>query len=394
MSNVLLATDSTELHARVYEAALGACLVLPAHPMPSEPAQLLGQLKHESLPDVLVLDATHAPREAIALAARFDAELPGTGLVLIGDPERLSLSALRAGVRDVVPATADVEMLRETINRVSRSVLALRSPTQQAAVVQAATVQGRVLTVLSPKGGAGKTTISTNLAVGLAEAAPGQVVLVDLDVQFGDVATALALEPEHTLDEIVLSGALNDPIALKTRMTLHSSGLSVICAPETPAAADALTTDQVSALVELLAGQFRFVVIDTPPGLGPLTLAALDHTTDPVLVTTYDVTGVRGLAKELANLRELGMLTSARQIVLNFADPKGGLSVQDIEATIQARVDLTIPHSKAVTPALNTGVPLLRHKPRDPVTKQMRKLIAYYTGSGNRRVLGRHRTAA
>lgn len=394
MTNVLLTTDSSQLHARVHEASGGSCIALPAHPLPTEPAQLIAQLQHESLPDVLVLDATRSPRDALALAARFDRELPGTGLVLIGDPAALSLEALRVGVRDVVPADSGVAELRVAIDRVAAAVLARRAPAVPVVGLPTAIVGARVLTVLSPKGGAGKTTIATNLAIGLVESAPGEVVLVDLDVQFGDVATALALEPEATLDDIVHSGALRDPIALKTRLTQHASGLSVICAPKTPAAADGVEPDQISALLDLLTSQFRFVVVDTPPGLGPLTLAALDHTTDPVLVTTYDVAGARGLAKELATLRELGMLTNERQVVLNFADPKTGLSVQDIEATIRSRVDLTIPHSKAVTASLNTGVPLLQQKPRDPVSKQLRKLLAYYSGAGARRSAGRHRTSA
>jgi pilus assembly protein CpaE len=393
VSNVLLATDSSDLHARVHEAAGGTCIALPAHPLPAEPAQLLAQLQHGSLPDVLLLDAGRAPQAAIALAARFDRELPGTGLVLIGDPAELSLQALRVGVRDVVPPDAGVEALRETIDRVAHAVQARRAPSAPAVGLPVPRAQARILTVLSPKGGAGKTTLATNLAVGLAEAAPGDVVLVDLDVQFGDVATALALQPEAALDDIVRSGALRDPIALKTRLTQHESGLSVVCAPETPAAADEIQPEHVTALLELLTSQFQFVVIDTPPGLGPLTLAALDQTTDPVLVTTFDVAGARGLAKELATLRALGMLTSARQVVLNFADPKGGLTVSDVEATIRSRVDLTFPHSKAVTVSLNTGVPLLRQKPRDPVAKQMRKLLAYYVSPGARRASGRHRTS-
>lgn len=395
MTNVLLTTDSSELEARVHAAAGGNCIAVPAHPIPADPAQLLAQLRHDSLPDIVVLDASRAPQDALALAERFDRELPGTGVVLIGDPGAISVAAMRAGVRDVLPADTDAESLRVALDRVGAAVLARRAqvgimPTP-APVAQAA--PGRVLTVLSPKGGAGKTTIATNLAVGLAQTAPGSVVLVDLDVQFGDVATALSLEPEFTLDDVVHGAALRDPIAMKTHLTHHPSGLSVVCAPDNPAAADTITPEQVSALLSLLATQFRFVVVDTAAGLEARTLAALDHTTDPLLLTTFDVTGSRGLRKEIATLRDLGMLTNARQVVLNFADPKGGLSVADVEATIRSRVDLTIPISKAVTASLNTGTPLLQQKPNDAASKQLRKLLTYYAGTAVRRANGRHRAA-
>ncbi len=395
MSNVLLATDSTSLHQRVHEASGGTCIAVPSHPLPADPAQLLAQLGHETLPDILVLDASRAPEEALALAARFDRELPGTGLVLVGDPELLALEALRAGVRDVVPADAGIDALRVALGRVAQGIAIRRAqPVDPVTAMPIAQAPGRVLTVLSPKGGAGKTTLATNLAVGLAEGAPGAVVLVDLDVQFGDVATALGLSPEYALDDVVHGASLHDPIALKTHLTLHPSGLSVVCAPASPAAGDTVTAEHVSALLALLATQFRFVVVDTAAGLGAHTLAALDHTTDPLLITTFDVAGARGLAKEMATLRELGMLTNARQVVLNFADPRSGLSASDVEATIRSRVDFSIPHSKAVTASLNMGVPLLTRSPRDPVSKQLRKLLGYYSGVGSRRANGRHRAAA
>lgn len=396
MSNVLLTTDSADLQTRVHQASGGTCIAVPSHPLPAEPAQLLAQLQHDSLPDILVLDATRAPGEALALAARFDRELPGTGVVLIGDPAEISVAAMRAGVRDVLAPDTDTEALRIALDRVGQAVLARRTQAGGVAVpaVGAMNVPGRVLTVLSPKGGAGKTTVATNLAIGIAQSAPGSVVLVDLDVQFGDVATALSLDPEYTLDDVVHGAAVRDPIALKTHLTQHPSGLSVVCAPDNPAVADSITPDQVSALLAMLSTQFRYVVVDTAAGLEARTLAALDHTTDPVLLTTFDVPGARGLRKEIATLRELGMLTNARQVVLNFADPKAGLSVSDVEATIRSRVDLTVPFSKAVTASLNTGTPLLQQKPNDAASKQLKKLLAYYVGAGTRRANGRHRVSA
>ena len=395
MSNVLLTTDSPDLAAMVQKASGGTCIAVPAHPLPNEPRQLLAQLHHQSLPDILMLDATRAPEEALALASRFDREFPGTGVVLVGDPEVLSGPAMRVGVRDVIAPDTDLDGLRASLEYIGETVLS-RRVMASGTVASTPTLHapGRVVTVLSPKGGAGKTTVSTNLAIGLAEAAPGAVVLVDLDVQFGDVATALSLDPEYTLDDVVHGAALRDPIAMKTHLTQHASGLSVVCAPENPAVADTITPEQVSALLSSLAAQFRFVVVDTAAGLEARTLAALDHTTDPVLLTTFDVPGARGLRKEIATLRELGMLTNARQVVLNFADTKSGLSVSDVEATIRSRVDLTIPFSKAVTASLNAGTPLLHHKPKDTASKQLHKLLALYAAPSNREAHGRRRASA
>lgn len=391
MNNVLLATDSHTLQERVHTAADGACITVPATPLSVEPAAFLGQLRGAPLPDIVVLDTTTSRREALELAGGLDRLFPGTGLVLVGTADdALAIAALRAGVRDVVPAEVSVEHLRDVLARVGEAARVRRVPVGVPASVPDTGLEppwtptptaprpGRVVSVLSPKGGVGKTTVATNLAVGLAQAQAGSTVLVDLDLQFGDVATALGLEPETTLADIVRHRNHEDPIALKTQLAQHGSGLLVVCAPEDPAAGGTVTPEHVEALLVQLASQFRYVVLDTAAGLGAHTLAALDHTTDPLLLTSMDVPGVRGLRKELDALHDLGMLPDSRRIVLNFADPRAGLSLSDVQATIRTRVDASMPHSKAAVVAMNMGVPLVTHQPRDPVSKRLRTLQAAY----------------
>ncbi|GAA4426054.1 hypothetical protein GCM10023169_24480 [Georgenia halophila] len=237
---------------------------------------------------------------------------------------------------------------------------------------------GSVISVVSPKGGVGKTTVATNLAVGLARTEPHSTVLVDLDVQFGDVASALNLSPEYSLVDAVRGPAARDSMVLKTFLTLHETGLYVVCGPDSPVAADSVSADAVSHLLEMLASEFRYVVVDTAPGLSEHTLAAMDQTSDLVLVTSMDVPGVRGLRKELDTLDDLGMFRDARFVTLNFADRRGGLSVADVEATLGAEVDLVLPRSKAALASVNLGVPLLQSRLRDPLTKQLRALVGRY----------------
>lgn len=252
--------------------------------------------------------------------------------------------------------------------------------------------RGQIISVVSPKGGVGKTTVATNVAVGLARTQSHPTVLVDLDVQFGDVGTALALAPRHTLADAVRGPAASDAMVLKTVLTQHKTGLYVICGSETPAAADAVTADDVARLLRTLAEEFRYVVVDTAPGLSEHTLAALDVTTDPVLLTSMDVPGVRGLRKELRMFDALGMFPDDRLVALNFADRRSGLSLPDVEATLGTQVDLLLPRSKAVPLSVNLGVPLLQNGVRDPMTKRLRELVGRFSPpeAGPRRARGRH----
>ena len=246
------------------------------------------------------------------------------------------------------------------------------------ATLHSSAMAGRVISVVSPKGGVGKTTVATNLAVGLASTDRHSTVLVDLDLQFGDVASALNLDPDHSLPDTLHGPASRDTMVLKTFLTLHETGLYVICGPTSPAAADSITADQLSHLLQMLASEFRYVVVDTAAGLSEHVLAAMDESSDLILVTRMDVPGVRGLRKELDALTELGMLTDSRCVVLNFSDSRDGLTVADAQATIGSAIDLTLPRSKATPRSVNQGVPLLQSGVRDPMTKELRRLVSRF----------------
>jgi pilus assembly protein CpaE len=333
---------------------------------------------------VLVLDcAASGVAQALELTKRLDAECPAVSVVLVSEGGgELALPALRAGATDILdPSAETAEIVRVTQRAADlaevRSAQQTGAPTAQ--VDEAP--RGRVISVVSPKGGVGKTTVSTNLAVGLARSAPQATVLVDLDIQFGDVASGLNLDPEYFLPSAVNGPASRDTMVLKTFLTLHETGLYVICAPESPVEADGITAEHVRQLLRTLAAEFRYVVVDTAPGLSEHTLAAMDETTDLVLLTSMDVPGLRGLRKEIETLRALNLLQQRRhKVVINFADASAGLSEADIEATIGAPVDVMLPRSKAAPESVNLGVPLLQSGVRDPMTKQLRSLVDLHIG--------------
>ena len=402
MSHLLLVSDSTDLRQSVADAARSQISVIAGQPLPAGPSQLFQQLGAGTpIPQVIVLDAAAGGDEALALATRLDVECPGIAVVLVSEqPDALALAALRAGVCDVVRPDAETPELRTVLVRALHTAQAAAQPVPgDPAISGDATARGRVITVVSPKGGVGKTTVATNLAVGLARTAPLTTVLVDLDVQFGDVASALSLDPDHTLLDVTRGPAAQDSMVLKTFLTQHPTGLYAVCGPANPADADAVTPDDVARLLQTLASEFRYVVVDTAPGLDEHALTAIDQTDELVLLTGLDVPGVRGLRKELDILRDLGVAFDGRHVLVNFADPHSGLTKADVEATIGTDVDLVLPRSRAVQISVNQGAPLLQSDARDPMTKQLRKLVDRFTPAPMRpaetaaptRTSGRHR---
>ncbi|TFV80222.1 MinD/ParA family protein [Blastococcus sp. CT_GayMR20] len=381
MSRVVLAgAAGEELILRVKQATDGDVTVLPPGRLPADPARLFEQLVDGELPDVLLV-GPHAPApEVLTLASRLDVQSPGIAVVLMADPSpEMWQAAMRAGIRDLLPPTAEVADIRAAVDRAGQAAASRRRVLRPVSETERYT--GRVITIASPKGGVGKTTVSTNLAIGLTAAAPQSTVLVDLDVQFGDCASALGLVPEYTLPDAVRGPASEDTMVLKTFLTQHPSGLYAVCGAESPAAGDTVSGEDVTRLLASLAREFRYVVVDTAPGLSEQTLAALDRATDVVMLTSMDVPGVRGLRKELDVLRELCMIPAGRHVVMNFADPKGGLSVRDVETTIGAGVDVVLPRSKAVPASTNQGVPIISSSRRDPMAKELRRLVSRFAAT-------------
>ena len=374
MIRVALCTPDRTLVERLRQAIGDSFEHIVSERLPQTAQQLLDELQGAGHPDIVVLDAGPGLEDALVLTRDLAAQ-EGVNVVLVStDVESLAFEALRAGARDLVPAQAGPGELRAALDRAA--ALVVRTAPAEGGTGTAASGQaGHVLTVTSPKGGVGKTTVATNLAVGLAQRFPQQVVLVDLDVHFGDVGSALNLTAQHTLPEIARGPAARDSIAVKSFLTLHSTGLYVVPGSDSPAAADSVTAADVADLLEQLRQMFAYVVVDTAPGLTEHTLAALDHTDSLVLVTSLDVPGVRGLRRELDTLAQLKLVPSRRFIVLNFHDHSRGLTIDDVEATIRAKVDLVLPQSKVVPLSTNQGVPLVQGNGRDPVTRQLRALI-------------------
>ena len=314
------------------------------------------------------------PDRVLELADTFDRARPDICVVLAAEPSAEILErALRAGVRDVIDPHGPVELVAEATLRAVRAAERRHAVAAGGGPVTAA---HRIITMVSPKGGSGKTTIASNLGVELSMRLPGQVAIADLDLQFGDVASALQLTPEHTVADVARAPADVDSTMLKVFLTAHPSGLFALCAPSTPAEADDVSLDDATGAVRGLAEQFAVTLVDTAGGLGEHTLAAMEIATDLVFVSTMDVGCVRSLRKAIDAIDQLGMRSQRRWFVLNRGDAKVGLDAADVEAAVGLAADATIASSRLVPLSMNQGSPIVESEPRSPVAKQL-KLFAH-----------------
>lgn len=379
MSRFVLITPEVDFERRVRAATAGMSGSLQwfqADYLPAGPREILDQLLGEP-PEVLILGPGLEIDDSLKHASLLDLQFPEISVVLAAEQsESLALSAMRSGVRDILSPAADSDTIRVMVERASLAAAGRRRGLAPNAIETPSQASGgRIIAVMSPKGGVGKTTVATNLAVGLGALAPMGVVIVDLDLQFGDVASGLLLNPEHTITDAVLGPASQDSMVLKTYLSVHPASIYALCAPRNPTEMDRITAQHVTRLLEQLRDEFQYVVIDTAPGLGEHVLAALESATDAVWVCGMDIPSIRGLRTGLNILDELQLLPQYRHVVLNMADPKSGLALKDVEATIGVPVDVAIPRSRTLPFSTNKGVPLLQDGTRDAATKGLRLLV-------------------
>lgn len=361
MTRVLILGGEDSFPARVNILPGTQVVALNRETVESSRFNLLRSLDPQSLPDVMFLCPELPLEAALPLAASVDQRYPTVDLVLLGDPSAEEVvEAMRCGIRDIVPVDASESRLVEVLRRADqrKATSSIEAPKTPSAASVAPDVT-RTITVISPKGGVGKTSISTNLAIGLAQQHPMEVVLVDLDLQFGDVAAMLDLVPTATMEDTLGPDAASDNLVLKTLLTVHPAGFYVLPGAESPAANENVQGAQIRRLLAQLSTQFAYIVVDTPAGLDEPTLAALEVTDEVILVSTMDVSCVRAVRKETDLLNELNLLPLSRTMVLNLADRQSGLKVKDVEAVVGLPVDVVIPRSSDVQLASNRGEPLM-----------------------------------
>jgi pilus assembly protein CpaE len=363
---VILLWDLDPAAKERYELALG-----PDAQQLTSPA-LVGRALHDN-PDVnLVVIGPDIDLDlACDLAESSRLERPHVGVVLLR--HRLDVTAmsqaLRSGVREVVPSD-DQTSIADAVRR-SRELTA-RMVGQGSGGHGAQ--EGKVVTVFSAKGGVGKTTLSTNLATHLAHEGH-KVVLIDLDLSFGDVAISLQLLPmSSVIDAVAMSGHLDEQ-GLKSLMTHHAdSGLDVIAAPNDPSDADRIPANVVTELIRVARAHYEYVVVDTPPSFTEHVLAACDVSNLMVLIATLDIPAIKNLKVAMDTLDMLGNPKDSRVIVLNRADTKVGLREEDVVTAIKQPIAVSIPNSVAVPASINRGVSIVLSEPKHPVSVAIRDL--------------------
>lgn len=313
-------------------------------------------------PNILLINSGGSDTDAISLAERVLQRKPRTFVILL--MQQLTLDGMQAastaGCHNVASFPESAKELCDFVRRVYNTendrITALDSN-------ERATWSSKIITVFGAKGGLGKTTIATNLAVMLAKQKK-KVAILDLDLLFGDVHIFLDVEPKETISDLMQESFQNSIDAVRAFMTVHSSGVHVLCAPKNPEYAETISGDRIQSLLALLRSYYDFVIIDTAVNFSDPTLAALEASSTILFITGLDVSALKNSRVAMSTLESLGQKKKAR-VIINRAVEINYITIADVQRIVDAPILSRIPSDYMVAvAALNQGQPFVQSAPK------------------------------
>ncbi len=345
----------------------------------------------ELRPDVVVMDINMPGMDGVAAAEIISQRLPTSPIIMMsvhGEAEQLKRS-ISAGAREflVKPFSADEfsTSIRQVYERelVRREQVSATMPAAPvAAPLEAADLgEHQIIGVFSPKGGAGRTTIATNLALALQRETNGRVCLVDANLQFGDVGVLLNLNPKNRSMLDAVEGGEPDRDITNSVVIDHSTGIRVLLAPPSPEGADLVTPGYLRKMVDYLREAHDFVVVDLPSALNDHSLAIMDAADQIVVLTALEITTIKNVRLFLEVADQLEYDRSKIRLVVNRSDSAQGIRIADVEASIRRSIDGTIvSDGRLAVLAVNRGVPFVVSHPDGALSRDITKLARTLAG--------------
>jgi pilus assembly protein CpaE len=332
--------------------------------------------------DVLVAGPVFDSHSGMArlAALRAAGAVPAVVLALGPRPKASLGDIVRTGAVDLVEYPTSKRQLAAALKRafeIADRSLANTDPTFPVVAQGAAIDRPRyaeVFTVASSSGGCGKTFYATNLACYLAAQTGQRVCLVDLDLQFGEVSTALHLRPRFTISDLVSREPVDEDDLdehVEEFLEEHELGFSVLAAPFSPADADMIAPKDVYKVMGALRRHFDYIVVDTPAQLSEIVLAAFDHSTRVLCMVTLDLPSIRNMRVFLSTLEKLRINSQTIGVVLNKVEDDIGIDINDVQEVLDNRIVSILPYSREVMKSINKGKPALVSAANSEIGKKL-----------------------
>jgi pilus assembly protein CpaE len=307
-------------------------------------------------PDLIILDIADDPEVGLKLAEFLGGSMPGQRFIAAGPPlapEQL-LAAMRAGVADYLPKPVTLEALTASINR-------LRLTAGAAVSSEVVKEPGKMYAFYSAKGGAGTTTTATNFAIVLHRLTGKKTLIVDLDLELGEIALLLGVQPRFNFVDMVQNFHRMDAELLASYIERHDSGVHLLSAPYQPEKAEVVTGEEIRRILHFLRRHYDYVIVDTSKSFSPATLAVFELSDMAFIVTNVDLASLRNLQRGLPLIKRMfGRSENEVKLIVNRYHSNLDISIADVERTIGLKVYRTLANDyEAVSRSINTGKPIV-----------------------------------
>lgn len=330
-------------------------------------------------PEVIALSPEIKDADALGIADFISKHSPATAVVLVRNQQANGLlpTVMRAGIRDVVDLSRGEDDLRDALDRAIQWSTGLKNLHEEGPDPG---TRGHIVSVFSSKGGVGKTFLASNLAAALAAETNADTALLDLDLKVGDVFSYYGKEPTRPIADLVALADRNDAAAIRqTGVQLEPHLWAYAVTPDP--ACESMPGDTTGKLLRNLRSNFAYVVVDASNDYSDQTVAVFDLSDEIWLVTGLDVVGMRHLLIAMETLNSLGVPRERLRVVLNRADSKVGVSLNDVERVLKVKVDVKVPSSELVPQSLNKGQPVYLGQPTSEVAMSISEVAEKVIGA-------------
>lgn len=337
----------------------------------------------ELTPDVVLMDINMPDMDGIEATMEITTRVPSTAVIMMSvqnEPDILR-RAMLAGAREFLSKPFSLDELIDAVRHVSR----LARPAVQTQVLEQANAasssprrapgETKIISVVSSKGGVGRSFCAVNLAVALRKLTHKEVILFDTSMHFGDIGVLMNSGDAKTIVDIVEQAHSLDAELLEDVLFTHSSGVRVLLSPPTPQEAEIVTADHVRATLNVLAQMADYVIIDTRPGFDDTMLTVMDASERMLLLLTMEMTAIKDTTQFLEIAALLGYQQDRIRLVLNRMNTYSGIPTRDIAENLGRQIEYQIPEDyQAVLHSVNEGTPLVDSRPDHRIAQEIRRL--------------------
>ncbi len=329
-------------------------------------------------PDIVLMDISMPDIDGLKATELLSFRAQNTSIIIMSveDSSEHMTKAMLAGAKAFIVKPFTGSELTSTIlniyHKETRKKEIISPPSNPATEEDQSSA--KVISVFGAKGGIGKTTIAVNLAVELAKTKSAEVLLLDFDLQFGDIASFLNLVPKRTITDLAQVNPIKDE-DIRFNILNHSSGAEILAASTRPEYAEMVTPEHVEQILTVVKPHYNFIICDNSSRFDDISLSNLDIANEIWIVTGIDIPAIKNTKLSLEVLHSLNY-TPKIKLILNRFEKRMGIGIRDIESSLGMKVNYVIPEEEQLTVILNKGVPFIEAIPRSGPAQEIKKMAS------------------